>query len=303
MVSSNEESPTRPQLLSRRLIAFCDIIGFSQRLQASPIEELHSTYSRLMDYANTHIFQHDDGAQSDHRNFARTEFLFDSVLLVSNALGPDSDARSVPDFMSALASLFESSLEWQLPLRGAITVGDILEDVPRRISLSAAIPDLLIAEKEQEWAGVRILEPAVGPILEGLYGTRESEIACNGTGHVLPYVVPTKNGDRPSLVLNWVYLCARRDIDAGLSFLVGRKHDETERFVQAVNTRLPPNALLPENVRPAVTLRVRRYRIGFNIKFFDAEGNGADLPPGTTFRFTVLGQSGDATHEVRGGTG
>jgi len=150
MVSSNEESPTRPQLLSRRLIAFCDIIGFSQRLQASPIEELHSTYSRLMDYANTHIFQHDDGAQSDHRNFAARSFYLTPYCWFRMHL-----ARIVMHgrcrFHVALASLFESSLEWQLPLRGAITVGDILEDVPRRISLSAAIPDLLIAEKEQEW--------------------------------------------------------------------------------------------------------------------------------------------------------
>jgi len=283
------------RVLSHRLIAFCDILGFSHRLQTSSLSELHAVYSRLMDHANTHIFQHDDGAQPDHRNFARAEFLFDSVLLVSNPLDSEGGPRAVADFMSALSSLFESSLGWHLPLRGAVTIGDVLEDVERRISLSGAFPGLVNAEKEQEWAGIRVLEPAVDTVLDGLYGTPDSEIAKNGTGHVFPYAVPTKNGPCPSMVLNWVYLCDQRTIDAGLSFLTGRKKDETADFVAAVQSRLPPDTRLPAPLGTVVFVRTRGYRVGFNIKFLDAVGNGADLPEGTTFQFSIVARASEGT--------
>jgi hypothetical protein len=243
-----------------------------------------------MDHANTHIFPHEGSSGPDHRNFARAEFLFDSILLVSNAIDSEDGPRSVSDFLSALSSLFESSLGRQFPLRGAISIGDVLEDSVRRISLSEVMPDLVNAEKEQEWAGIRILEPAVEAILDGLYGTPTSEIPKSGTGHVVSYPVPTKAGNQPSLVLNWAYFCDATDVVAGMSFLAGRKREETGRFVDAVNGMLPPPARLTTKVGTIESVRIRPYRAGFNIKFCDAAGNGADPPEGTKIEFTVVEQ-------------
>jgi hypothetical protein len=286
-----ETTGHEPALLSRRLIAFCDIIGFTNRLKTSRLRDLHEMYSRLIDHANSKIFQQEAAAGSpEHRNFARADFLFDSVLLVSNHLTVEEAPHSVSDFMSALSQLFESSLGWQLPLRGAISLGDVLEDTSRRISLSETIPDLVGAEKQQEWAGVRILGPAVDAIIDGLYGTAASEIPKSGTGHVVSYPVPTKHGTVPSLVLNWPYLCDAKDIKAGLAFLIGRKGEETQRFVDFVHSLLPPPTRLPSRVGTIESVRIRFYQSGFNIKFCDADGNGADPPEGTTIDFRIAAQ-------------
>ena len=87
-----EGTETDPVLLSRRLVAFCDILGFTERLKTSPLRDLHATYSRLIDHANSKIFQQEAGVGSPHhRNFARADFLFDSVLLVSNPLDRRTD--------------------------------------------------------------------------------------------------------------------------------------------------------------------------------------------------------------------
>jgi hypothetical protein len=138
--------------------------------------------------------------------------------------------------------------------------------------------------------GIRILEPAVEAVLDGLYGTPVSEIPKNGTGHVVSYPVPTKHGDHSSLVLNWAYFCDAKDLAAGLSFLTGRKRDETARFVDVVSSMLPPQARLPAKVGAIESVRIRPYRAGLNIKFCDAAGNGADPPEGTKIHFSVVGQ-------------
>ena len=163
----------------------------------------------------------------------------------------------------------------------------MLEDSSRRISLSEAIPDLVSAEKQQEWAGVTILAPAVDAVIDGLYGTPATDIPKGGMGHVVSYPVPTKQGAVPSLVLNWPYFCDAKDIQTGLAFLTGRKGEETKRFVDFVQGLLPPPARLPSRVGTIETVRLRVYRSGVNIKFCDADGNGADPPEGTTINFSI----------------
>jgi hypothetical protein len=137
-----------------------------------------------------------------------------------------------------------------------------------------------------------------------LYGTPESDIPKNGTGHVVAYAIPTKRGSHDALALNWPYFCDARDLSAGLAFLTGRKLDETKRFVDFVHGLRPPMVRLPSPVGPVETVRLRGYRSGFNIKFCDAEGNGADLPEGTTISFQVLAQQhADSVPSDIGGTG
>jgi hypothetical protein len=300
-----EGSPPQPTLLSRRLVAFCDILGFSDRLRASSLRDLHATYTRLIDHVYTKIAQQQvNEGNTTHMPVARVEFLFDSVVLVSNPIESDEAPRSVSEFMSFLSELFESSLGWQLPLRGAIGLGDVLEDAKRRVFLSEAIPDLVKAEKQQEWAGVTILRSAADVITDGLYGRPASGVPKNGTGHVVSYPIPTKQGSQQALALNWPYFCDARDLTAGLSFLTGKKHDETKRFVDFVRGLLPPPVRLPARAGTVETVRVRGFQSGFNIKFCDAEGNGADLPEGTTINFRVLlEQHGGASPRGIGGPG
>jgi len=273
--------------LSNRLIAFADILGFSDRLKTTPIEDIHAIYSALCDHASTHIFVQDDDGDPGHSNFARAQFLFDSVVLVSNPLDGERAPRSANDFFCAAISLFESSLGHALPLRGAITIGDVLEDETRRIVLSPVIPQLLAAEKEQEWAGILVLPAAVEPSLRALYGLTDANLLRGCCAHVVRHDVPTKSGYlRDSYVLNWPYLCSQQTIDVGLDFLTGRKRTETEVFSRRVRGAAPGEALAPE-LHPAARMLVRVSQVGFTIQIHDAQGNGVDLPSGTVLDFVA----------------
>ena len=168
----------------------------------------------------------------------------------------------------------------------------MLEDASRRVLLSESFPDLVRAEKEQEWAGIVILPPATDVIIEGLYGTSASDIPKNGTGHVVSYPIPTKHGSKESLALNWPYFCDARDLAAGLAFLCGEKRDESEAFRRSASGPLPPPQRLPAPVGTIETVRIRAYRSGFNIKFLDAEGNGADPPEGTRIELSGCREAG-----------
>ena len=104
-----------PTLLSRRLVAFCDIIGFSDRLRTTPLRDLHATYTRLIDHVYAKIAQQQaNEGNTTHTHVARVDFLFDSVILVSNSVDPDEAPQSVSEFMSFLSELFESSLGWTI---------------------------------------------------------------------------------------------------------------------------------------------------------------------------------------------
>jgi hypothetical protein len=286
-----------PAVLSRRLVAFLDILGFSKRLETVPVGELHRTYSALIDKAISEIFpvfpvppkgSPPTEPPKSRSNFANAQFLFDSIVLVSNPIDGDDGSRNVIDFMSATALLFEISFGRALPLRGCIGFDDVLVDETRQIFLSRTFPILVADEKKQQWAGVTLLPSAADEILNGLYGTPASELAKDGTGLLLRYPVPFRdNSSEDAWCLNWVYLCDARDLATGLTFLEGRKKEETQRFVDHVRSIARPASVLPENCRPAHRLFFQPARDRFRFKFVDIDGNGVDPPTGLRLNFMI----------------
>src|SRR3569833_1930343 len=111
-------------LYENRQIGFFDLLGFSKLLETRPIADLHQEYAALIDEANTAIFQSQpDGT----RNFEKTQFLFDSLVLVSHSLEP----KAVGNFIFATLQIMERSFECGFYLRGCIAMGDFLDDPSR----------------------------------------------------------------------------------------------------------------------------------------------------------------------------
>jgi len=268
-----------------RLIAFLDILGFSAQLETRDVRELHHHYSDLIDRANAHLF--DNKANGVSGNFARAQFLFDSVLLVSHPLDDEHATENTFNFLSAASLLLEWSLEGKLPLRGAIGAGSLLEDPQRNISLSAIVPSLLKEEREPQWSGVTLLPEAAAIVLKNLYGDRMFP-AKEGSSIILKYDVPTKTSAINRWCLNWVHMCDLPDIAAGLSYLHEPKRTNTEAFVRHVEALPAFEAELPAQFRPVAKVRIFAAldRWGpkmVRVKFIAEDGRGVDPPSGVSF--------------------
>ena len=182
------------KILENRLIAFLDILGFSELLKRKSLEFVHSKYSRFIDNAKTMVFYATQGDNTGRTNFEYAEFLFDSIILVSN---PISDVYNVNNFIGGVNYLMETGFIDKLPLRGVITKGNFLLDNERNIFLSNDFSRAVKFEGKQEWTGCIVLEEAEETIISSVFGekaieTLKTEIQLrNNPVHYYP--VPFKN--------------------------------------------------------------------------------------------------------------
>jgi len=223
-----------------RLIAFLDVLGFGRRLE-SDLEGTHAKYAELIDLARKEVFQNQPGYLLRYQaNFAKSVFIYDSVLLVSH---PTDEAGAVGHFLLATTFLLERAFAAGLPLRGCIGFGDFLCDDDRHIYLASNSKVLVEKADAQDWSGCVVLPGAQALVLDATY--------CNGMDTdaappvkkslpVVPFVVPFKqvaHSQREELwCLNWVYMLPDAEREQGMDYLKGakEKHCNTKEFVEYV---------------------------------------------------------------------
>lgn len=292
-------------MLSDRLVAFFDILGFSERLRTMDIADLHRLYAELIDDVADTVFNPQIlGLQPQRKsNFDRANFLFDSIVLVSRDLTVDFGRPAVHDFLMSCASLMEKSFALQLPLRGAISFGDYLEDPERNMFLCREFADLVREEKAQEWSGCIVLAPALERVLPVLYLDPGGELHYEHRAQVLAqYNAPFKaaEGQRRQRYwcVNWVYFLSQSELGKGLAFLKPPKLNNTTEFVRYIQSLPAEDRPLPEAFRPAVKVLGQGTLGGVRIKFVDAEGNGVDPP--TEAKLTIRLVAGSQTAQFQG---
>jgi hypothetical protein len=285
---------TLPEVLSSRLVAFLDILGFSERLTTMPLLDLHREYSTLIDYARTTGFG-TSGQPGD--NFAYAQFLYDSVVIVSHPLDRDNDGpKSVFKFVAATLALLEQAFRRRMPLRGAIGLADFLHDPDRAIFLSPIFPALVNAERLQEWCGVLVLSNAVDAVFAGIHGVDPSVVPASPSNMLLPYDVLMKQPGGGSCrarhwCLNWVWFSDAPVLSGALDWLREPKRSEVRAFIDHVAS-LPGHGQQVEYPAPlgaVVAARIQMCRAGMRLKQLDAAGCGADPPPGTPINIRIEG--------------
>jgi len=277
-------------VLDNRLIAFLDVLGFSARLEKEAIESLHQQYSSFIDQAENATFFSAQGDNTGRKNFDFSQFLFDSIVLVSR---PVDDVFNVNNFLSAVSLLLELGFKNKLPLRGAISQGDFLYDEARNIFLSSRFPELAKFELKQEWAGCTILEHAQSTVLESALGISDiTDLAKiqtrNQPFHL--YSVPLKNTQVfDGLVLNYLFFLSEQEILEGLEYLIPGKRENNESYFNFLkNLPLTLQKLTPEFL-PAEHFTYIATRSGVRVKFLD--GNGKVCAPGVdNFTLTAVGR-------------
>jgi len=271
-----------------RLIAFLDVLGFSARLETDDIEELHHKYSSFIDEAKVKTFYEAQGDGEGRKNFDFSQFLFDSIVLVSC---PIDDVYNVNNFVAAVSFLLELGFKNKLPLRGAISRGDFLFDPERNIFLSERFPELAKFELKQEWAGCSVLHHAEEIILSSSMGEGEKLLGDQRRDQPFHrYTVPLKDGEELNcLVLNYLFFLTEAEINEGIDFLISVKKEENVKYFEFLkNLPLPLQVLQPQFF-PAKYAAIMTTRSGFRIKFADENFKSCTPGPGS-FQFTAVGR-------------
>lgn len=283
---SNVSEMETPLVLPRRLIAFFDILGFSDRLRNMSLTDLHALYSQLIDAVPQTVFSGEvlgTPRKSRKLNFDRANFLFDSIVLVSRDLSDERAAGAIHDFLMSCALLMQMSFAKQLPLRGAVSFGDYLEDTERKIFLSPEFANLARVEKDQEWSGCVVLPSAVSKFLPIVFLQPDLDTHYEHRAMVLSlFDVPFKSGGHlppgKHWCINWVYFLNLFDRAAGIEFLKPPKRENTVRFLEFIGNLPDEDRPLPDQFRPAVPVLAQATRGGVTLKFVDDSGRAVDPP-------------------------
>lgn len=172
--------------MTERVVAFLDVLGFSDQVKSQSQEELVETYKALIDtaYENTVI----TAVPEDHRKWDSDAFYYPSEVTkepyVHMAMASDSivvfsrDAgrNSAGAVLGSTYRLLRAGFRLGIPLRGGISIGELdtvqASDVAERSSWTAMVwglvglglVDAYELERDFQWSGV-VLAPAVREVL------------------------------------------------------------------------------------------------------------------------------------------
>lgn len=274
--------------LENRMIAMLDVLGLSNQIKNK--KELLSTvetYKKLILEAQKAVFRTDtlEGSlDSEVINFEVGEFVFDTVVLVS----PPVNVHAACKFILAAVRLMELFAKHEMPLRGAIGIGDYCTDEDTTVFLSNIFKQLSNEEKNQQWSGCVLTPESEDEVLSLVVGSYSGKPKKSDIFHKLQ--VPSKSEDKiVRWCLNWIYQIEPSHMESVLNYMEDDKSklEGTKAYIELVNS-LPDDAQdLQEKFLPAVRLKTIKTRASMNLRFENQ--NGCAVYPGCDeWTLTVL---------------
>jgi len=265
--------------LENRVIAMLDVLGLSNQINdRDKLSSVMSIYKELIFEARHAIFDKETmaGSQSPSvTNFEVGEFVFDTIVLVS----PPIESKSISNFILATIQLMELFGKRNMPLRGAVGIGDYCQDEETNIFLSNIFKSLNKEESNQQWSGCVVLPDAQDQIVNGAMGSPPETAKRSDVMHQL--IIPTKSSaeDR-RWCLNWSYKLLPHEISSILEYMSGdlAKQNGTRDYLGYLNSLSDDAQNLPPEFYPAVKLRTMKTRGAMSILFEDE--NGLPVEPG-----------------------
>ena len=249
-----ESKPTKIPII----LGFFDVLGFSERVKTEGLEQTAALYERLIKSTLEKEKERCLGSVAVNGNRYLALFNLD----VKHAYFSDTIFLWVPlqpmfagAFVNHCATFVCEALALNVPVRGAVAIGDAIMHRPSRTYIGMPIVEAAGCEKVQDWVGVVFAESATWrPFLAELNPTS-----------IIEYDVPVKpdaKADLPPLALDW----PRRwkelfstSAEEKLEELSSKKaHSKLANTIQFVNHC---DANLDWHTRPAVEQEGSRLRM------------------------------------------
>lgn len=256
-----------------------DVLGLSSQIKdKNGLQETIEKYNRLIKEAREKIFEQDTlqgSLETKNYNFEVGEFVFDTLVLVSYPI----DVKNSCKFIFSTLRLMELFANENMPLRGAIGIGDYCADDETKIFLSNIFKQLNKEEQNQQWAGCVILKDAEDQIISNVMGQEPTSSKQSDVMHRLP--IPIKS-DTTEIrwCLNWTYKLQKAKIDSLLEYMKvdAIKHEKTQSYINDIKSLPDDFQLLTPDFYPATKLKSMKTRASINIHFEDE--NGFPVKPG-----------------------
>jgi hypothetical protein len=213
--------------LGYRYLAVCDVLGFSAFISGSPLKDVVSKYSVLLNQMQTikqkfsNLFPFMFPFSSSEFDLVKAVVFSDSIIVYTVPISPKArlhDIGVVSCFFDVCASLCVSSLYLDLPLRVGIAYGETFFHEKQEMFLGIPIVAAHELELKQDWIG----------------GACDS--SCETAPHfhrvttdwqdVLRYDVPSQNGREPMWALNWPKLAVAQEVLKYLERKIGEIQNE-----------------------------------------------------------------------------
>ena len=215
MNAKDDREPLRKPQVSRFMFAMFDVLGFSRWLDSVGLQAVLDAYHLLIE--RVVVRPNEKGGLSavqtrDGSIFAVTgppgfAYFSDTIILWHPLVPPFVD-----DFVTRCSSLICEALAMDIPLRGAITLGDAVLDRDSDFFLGAPIVEAARVEKAQNWLGLTFGQTAMwSQFLAQIHGTAIIEYPPPAKEHLKAYVSPIvvdwprrwrdKHGECPSIKL------------------------------------------------------------------------------------------------------
>lgn len=215
--------------IEKRIVAFIDILGFRELLNAKPLQELAKEYDYMVSAT--------DAMNRPFRTQAETPTLFphhaqnepwcqryifsDSIILISN----DSDAISCLKLLVYAWKFLQALLAMRLPARGAVVYGELYENSRTNVVLGRALTGAYELEQKQQWIGIAI-DKSVEEAFPDIFSMCTPDTTLLSSVF-LKYPVPFKDGSSNILhTLNWRFNLV---VEKGTRSLFSESSDESIR--------------------------------------------------------------------------
>jgi hypothetical protein len=190
-----------------RMIAVCDILGFTQLLESTPLQQVVSShldyFTKSLAFA-VHQRNRADNAISltALREQQRVGIAwFSDTVLVYSLGDSDEDCRRVIETVAWF--LFVTMFPPTARIRAGIGYGELYVDLANEIFVGPAIVDAHRFEKAQEWAGGALTESAAARIPVAVADDWKRDFGW----YLLPYRLPLKGEQRDhprdGLAVDW----------------------------------------------------------------------------------------------------
>lgn len=199
MDDSDDREPLRKPEPSRFMFAMFDVLGFSSWLEGVGLQAVLDAYHRLIE--RVVLRRNEKGGLSavqtrDGAVFAITgppghAYFSDTIILWQPLVPPFVD-----DFVTRCSEMICEALAMDIPLRGAITLGDAVLDGDADFFLGTPVVEAARVERAQNWIGLTFGQTAMwSPFLAQIHGTG-----------IIEYPPPVKSGLQEyasPIVIDW----------------------------------------------------------------------------------------------------
>jgi hypothetical protein len=137
-----------------QLVCLLDVLGFESLLKTLGLAGIQAKYSKLIDYVKEQkggldIVPTPDGHVAVGWLAIGNAYFSDSLLFWTRYSG-----MALPSFTHCVAEAICFGLETELPLRGAIAVGEAILDEGSGVFLGTPLVEIARTERTQQWIGV-----------------------------------------------------------------------------------------------------------------------------------------------------